>query len=139
MKRFAGIGLLAVSLVVSLQGFTADASVAAAQAAAQAWVALLDAGNYPQSWSTAAKHLQGSIPESQWVTRISGIRGQLGAVQSRSVASTEFVPAKPGAALGEHVVVRFATHFEHKADAKEIVTSVKDADGQWRVDAYSIK
>jgi hypothetical protein len=138
MKRIAAVGLLAVSLAVSMQGLTADASVAAAQAAAQTWLGLLDAGNYPQSWNTAAKHLQESIPESKWVSHISEVRSQLGAVQSRSVAA-EFERSQPGAPGGERVVVRFATHFEHKADATEIVTSIKDSDGQWRVEAYSIK
>jgi hypothetical protein len=121
-----------------MQGLTADASVAAAQAAAQAWLALLDAGKYSQSWSTAAKVVQESHPESQWVPHISAIRSRLGAVQSRSLAA-ESAQSKPGAPQGEHVVVRFTTHFEHKADAAEIVTLRKDSDGQWRVEGYSIK
>jgi hypothetical protein len=132
MKRFALIGLLAVSLAVSVPGLTAETSVAAAQAAAQTWLGLVDAGNYSQSWSTAAKHLQESIPESKWDSHISEIRSRLGPVQSRSLAAEQ-------AESGERVVVRFATHFEHKADATEVVTSIKDSDGQWRVEAYSIK
>jgi hypothetical protein len=138
MKRFVSIGLLAVSLAASGQGVTADTSVAAGEAAARAWVALLDAGNYSQSWSTSAQHLRGSIPESQWVRHISEVRGRLGAVQSRSLKSAEFVPSRPGAP-GERVQVRYATHFEHQADAIEVVTPIKDPDGQWRVEAYSIK
>jgi hypothetical protein len=139
MKRFAGIGLLAVSLVASIQGLTADTPVVAtAEAAAQAWLGLLDSGDYSQSWSTAAKHLRDSIPESQWISRLSEERGGQGAVQSRSLESAEFVPSKAGAPEGEHVVIRFATDFEHHAGATETVMPMKDSDGQWRVVAYSI-
>jgi hypothetical protein len=139
MKRFAGIGLLAVSLAASIQGLSADTSVTAAEAAAQSWLGLVDAGNYSQSWSTAASHLRDSIPESQWVSRMTEIRTHLGPVKSRSLKSAEFANAHPGAPDGEHVVIRYTTSFEHKADAIETVTPMKDPDGQWRVNAYSIK
>ena len=139
MRRYGSIGLLAVFLTASMQGLTADANVAAAEAAAQSWLALLDAGNYSQTWSTAATHLRNSIPESQWVSRLTEIRSHVGSVKSRSLKSAEFVQAQSGATAGEHVTIRFATQFEHKPDATEIVTPTKDSDGQWRVDAYSIK
>ncbi|MFZ1904212.1 MAG: DUF4019 domain-containing protein [Steroidobacteraceae bacterium] len=139
MKRFAGIGLLAVSLVASIQGLTAATPVVATAArGAQAWLGLLDTGDYSQTWSTAAKHLRDSISESQWISRLSEERGSQGAVQSRSLESAEFVPSKPGAPEGEHVVIRFATDFEHHAGATETEVLIKDSDGQWRVDAYSI-
>jgi hypothetical protein len=139
MKRFAGIGLLAVALAASVQGLTVDNTIAAAEAAAQAWLRLVDSGDYSQSWSTAARHLQGSIAESEWVSRLSEERGRLGAVRSRSLKSAEYEQSKPGDPRGQHVVIRFATSFEHHADATETVMPMRDADGQWRVDAYSIK
>lgn len=139
MKHFLSIGLLAVSLAASIQGLAEDTSVAAARTAAQAWVGLLDAGNYSQSWSTAAKHIRDTIPESKWVSHISEFRGRLGAVQSRSLVAADFAHSQVPGAPGERVVVRYATHFEHQANASEFVTMVKDADGQWRMDGYNIK
>jgi hypothetical protein len=139
MKRVAGIGVLAVALAASVQGLTVDNTIAAAEASAQAWLALLDAGNYSESWASAASHLRDTIPESQWVARLSTERGSLGAVTSRSLTSAEFEQSRAGAPEGQHVVIRFATSFEHKPDAVEIVMPLKDSDGRWRVDAYSIK
>jgi len=139
MKHFASIGVLAILLVTSIQSSSADTPEAAAETAARAWLALLDAGNYPQSWTTAAKHFRDSIPQSQWASRISAVRGPLGAVKSRSVTSAKLTTSLPGAPDGEYVVIRFATSFEHKAEATETVTPMKDPDGQWRVSGYFIR
>lgn len=139
MKLFASIGVIAVFLGMSIQGLTADTPVGAAEVAAQAWLALLDAGNYSQSWSTAAKHFRDSIAESQWASRISAVRNPLGAVKSRSISSAKLEHSLPGAPDGDYVVIRFATSFEHKADATETVTPTKDADGEWRVSGYYIR
>jgi hypothetical protein len=139
MKRFAAIAVLACFLGAAGQGSGADAPVAAAEAVAQTWLGLLDAGNYAQSWSAAAKHFRDSIAQAQWESRVSAVRGPLGAVKSRRIASARFERSLPGAPDGEYVVIQFSTSFEHKAEATETVTPAKEADGQWRVSGYYIR
>lgn len=138
MIRIAGIGLF-VLLGTWTQGFGADDPVTAAESAAQTWLALLDRGDYSQSWSTAAKPLRDSISESQWTSRIAAVRAPLGGLKSRKVLSARFERTLPGAPDGEYVVIQFSTTFEHKAAATETVTPMKDADGRWHVSGYYIR
>ena len=138
MKRIAVVAVLVLS-GAWIQGFAADEPVAAAQAAAQAWLGLIDGGKYAQSWSTAAGHFRAALAQAQWESQVAAVRGSLGAVKSRRVASAKFTRSLPGAPDGEYVVIQFTTSFEHKAEATETVTSTKDADGQWRVGGYFIR
>lgn len=138
MKRIAAIAAL-VLLGSWAQGFSADEPVAAAEAAARAWLVLVDHGSYAQSWSSAAKHFRDSVAQSQWESQVSAVRGPLGAVKSRRVASATFARSLPGAPDGEYVVIQYATSFEHKAEATETVTPTREADGQWHVTGYYIR
>jgi hypothetical protein len=112
---------------------------AAAESAARAWLALVDAGNYDGSWSAAAALFRQRVPESQWQSAASSVRGPLGALKSRTLQSATFKSALPGAPDGEYVVVQFASSFENKASAIETVTPMKDPDGAWRVSGYYIR
>jgi hypothetical protein len=138
MKFLTGFIALAILVGAAPQGSGADAPEAA-QTAALAWLALVDAGDYPQSWYTAAAYFRNAVPQSQWVSKVAAVRGPLGAVKSRRVASSQFTHSLPGAPDGEYVVIHFTTSFEQKADATETVTPMKDPDGHWRVSGYYIR
>ena len=60
-------------------------------------------------------------------------------MKSRRLVSARFERSLPGVPDGEYVIVQFNSSFEHKADATETVTPMKDPDGQWRVSGYFIK
>jgi opacity protein-like surface antigen len=139
MKLLASVATLAVLIGASLQASVADTPEASAEAAAQSWLGLVDAGDYAKSWDTSARNFRHSIPQSQWVSQVAAVRGPLGAVKSRRVASATFARSLPGAPDGEYVVIKFSTSFEHKAEAAETVTPMKDPDGQWRVSGYFVK
>jgi hypothetical protein len=139
MKLLASVATLAVLIGASLAASVADTPEASAEAAAQLWLGLVDAGDYAKSWDTSAKVFRNSVPQSQWVSRISAVRGPLGAVKSRVVASAKFAHSLPGAPDGEYVVINIITSFEHKAEAIETVTPMKDPDGQWRVSGYFVR
>ena len=139
MKLLASIATLAVLTGTALQTSGADTPESAAQAAAQTWLGLLDRGDYAKSWDTAAKVFRDSIPQSAWVDRVSAVRGPLGTVKSRRLGSARFARSLPGAPDGEYVVIQFTTSFEHKAEATETVTPMKDPDGQWRVSGYFVR
>lgn len=136
-------GVIAIPLVlrIALARSSVDAPEVRAQAqtAALAWLGSIDAGDYPHSWDTAATPFRNAVPEAQWVSRISALRGRLGVLRSRSLSSTRYADSLPGAPDGKYVVIKFNTSFEHEADATETVTPMKDSDGQWRVSGYYIK
>lgn len=110
-----------------------------AQSAAEAWLALVDAGNYPQSWSDAAAYLKKAIDQPGWQKSLDAVRSPLGKVLSRTLESARYATSLPGAPDGEYVVIQFDTSFEKKQNAVETVTPTKEPDGSWRVSGYFIK
>jgi hypothetical protein len=107
--------------------------------AATAWLALVDAGKYAESWEEAATLFRSAVPKDAWVRQIGAVRGPLGALVSRTLTAKTYSTSLPGAPDGEYVVVRFRTEFKHKAEAVETVTPTLDKDGTWRVSGYYIK
>lgn len=82
--------------------------------AAQAWLSLVDGSQYVVSWKTAASYFKNAITEAQWQQAMAAVRAPLGAVQSRQLASTQFMTSLPGAPDGEYVVIQYQTSFESK-------------------------
>jgi len=137
--------LTAILLAITLFAFGAPATSsaetpeAAAESAALAWLTLVDAGNYAQSWNDASVLFRQSVTESQWQSAVAAARAPLGALKSRKVQSVTLKNSLPGAPDGEYAVIQFASSFEHKASAIETVTPMKDPDGKWHVSGYYIK
>jgi hypothetical protein len=117
----------------------AETPEAAAKSAALAWLGLVDAGNYAQSWSAASTLFRQKVSETQWQAAAAGVRAPLGALKSRKVQSATLKYSLPGAPDGQYVIVQFASSFENKGTAIETVTPMKDADGKWHVSGYYIK
>jgi hypothetical protein len=142
MKKIAKFVILlsCFSLMVCSQTLLADeAAEKAAQAATEQWLALVDQGQYAESWGTAASYFKNAVPEKQWLQSMKGARQPLGKVISRRLKSAIFTTSLPGAPDGQYVVVQYATSFENKASAVETVTPMRDPDKQWRVSGYFIK
>ena len=109
----------------------------AARAAAEKWLAILDAGDYGKAWDQTAKAFRDNVKREQWVESLPKTRGALGAVKSRSAEVSSFKPSLPGMPEGDYVTVRFATSFEKKNDAQELVTLVYEG-GAWRPLGYGV-
>jgi uncharacterized membrane protein len=134
------LGVIAVPLMLRIalpprsSSDTPEATVQA-QAAALTWLASIDTGDYSQSWDTAATLFRNAVPEAQWVSRVSALRGHLGVLKGRSMSSARFRDTP----TGEYVVIKYNSSFEHEAGATETVTPMMDADGKWHVSGYYIK
>ena len=113
------------------------AKEAAARAAAEKWLAVLDAGDYGKAWDQSAKAFRKNVTRQQWVASLPKTRGALGAAKSRIVEVSSYKPSLPGMPEGDYVTVRFSTRFEKKSDAQEIVTLVYE-DGAWRPLGYGV-
>jgi hypothetical protein len=119
--------------------WASDHPEAEAQSAAVAWLVLIDAGNYAESWNAASSRFRQHVSQSQWQTAAAGARTPLGALKSRKLQSATFTRNLPGAPDGQYVVITFASSFENKASAVETVTPMLDGDGTWRVSGYYIR
>ena len=116
---------------------TQAAKELAARAAAEKWLAILDAGDYGTAWDQAAKAFRDNVKREQWVESLPKTRGVLGAVKSRSAEVSSFKPSLPGMPEGDYVTVRFSTNFEKRNDAQELVTLVYEG-GVWQPLGYGL-
>lgn len=110
--------------------------LAAADAVAQQWIALVDAGQYAESWQAAGKLFQANMQQQNWVQALTSARTPLGKAVSREMTGHEAKTDIPGAPAGQYALVGFATNFEAQADIIETVTLYLE-DGQWKVVGYT--
>lgn len=139
MKIISRIGLLFL-LVLSLVARAAETEdTSKAQIAAKAWLALVDAEKYGQSWDEAALLFRSAVMKAEWEKAARAARAPLGAMKSRTFKSANFTRSLPGAPDGEYVVIQFDSRFANKASAIETVTPMRDKDGTWRVAGYYVR
>jgi serine/threonine protein kinase/tetratricopeptide (TPR) repeat protein len=111
----------------------------AADAAAQKWLALIDAGNYSETWKEASAIFRGAVTEPGWENSMNTFRQPLGDLGSRKLKSAQHMTELPGAPDGQYVVMQFETSFANKKSAIETVTFMLEKDGQWKSAGYFIK
>ena len=139
MKMLIAGVVLTLALLAATVHEGETAVVADAQAAAEAWLALTDAGKYAESWAAAATLFKAAVTQPDWERMVKAGRGALGRLTSRRLEAATFTRTLPGAPDGEYVVLRYATTFARKASAVETVTPMRDPDGAWRVSGYYIQ
>jgi len=111
----------------------------AAISAAQAWLALIDTGDWSASWKQASTIFQGGVTEPNWENSMNTFRKPLGEVRSRKLKSAQTMTELPGAPDGKYVVMQFDTSFANKKATVETVTFDLEPDGQWKSSGYFIK
>ena len=110
-----------------------------ARKAALAWLALIDGGEYGESWEQAAFLFKSRISRDRWVDAVRSTQTPFGKVRSRSFLRATYETELPGAPDGKYVVIRYRVAFEHKDNAVETVTLMLEQDGIWVVSGYFIR
>jgi serine/threonine protein kinase len=95
-----------------------------------AWLAIMDAGNYAQSWDVAAKYFQKAITKAEWIERLQSARQPQGKVISRQLRTAR--------RFGSRFTATFDTAFAGLKAAVETMTFSRESDGQWRAIGYRI-
>ena len=137
MKR-----LMALAIVYSMIASVAvaqDDNTQAAQQSAERWLAIVDKGNYADSYDEAASIFKLAITKADWVQKVRAARGPLGKLESRKLKHAQYETSLPGAPDGKYVVILYDTSLENKKSAVETVVPTLDKDGQWRVSGYFIR
>jgi DNA-binding CsgD family transcriptional regulator len=107
---------------------TAPASDSAAVTAARAWLGLVDAGKWPESFAATTRSFQTLNTLQMWQSASEQARVPLGRVVSRTAISEDFVPAAPDG----QKVIRFRTDFANKAGAVETVSLAREGE-DWKI------
>ena len=110
---------------------------AVASNTAAGWLTLLDRRDWGTAWETSAGMVRGSVPLDKWMDGITKVRGDAGGLVERRPTSVLTNTELPGKPKGDYVTVVFSTRFE-KRSVEEIVTTVREPDGRWRVAGYGM-
>lgn len=116
-----------------------DKAVALAQAAAEQWLALVDAGKYGESWDQAAQAFKDAVTRKDWERNVKDARGPLGKVLSRKLRKSDYLKNPPNAPPGEYVGMLYDTSFANRKSTTETVVPMLDKDGKWRVSGYYVQ
>lgn len=111
---------------------------AAGKLAAQGWLLLLDRKDWGRAWETSSSVFRQTVPLPAWMDGIPKVRADLGSFVERTPAESAYKTTLAGRPDGEYVTVIFLTKFD-KREVQEVVTTVRDTDGKWRVTGYSTR
>jgi len=140
MNKAAENIIVEFAIVIVLAGIAIAADTGkerASLAAAEKWIALIDAGNYADSWEEGAADFKTAVNKEQWQTLLQDGHPSLGKVMSRKLQAL-YHSSLPGQPDSELAVVRFETIFANTKSVDEIVTLIQDGGSQWRVTGYVI-
>ena len=114
---------------------SASAPVAESSAtqAARTFLALVDAGNWQDSYAAWGEHFHSVNSFEAWRSASVGGRVPLGRVLSRRLLGEEEIPVPPAG----NQLVRFQTEFATKPHATERLTLVQEG-GSWKIVGYTI-
>jgi len=127
--------ILLLSVAASLRA--ADPPEKPAQAAAESWLALVDAGKYAESWDAAASLFKKALTKEQWVDSVGKARAPFGKLESRKLLGAKLLHEAPGAPPGDYVVMQYEAKFPGQT-AVETITPMRDGDA-WRVSGYYVR
>jgi serine/threonine protein kinase/tetratricopeptide (TPR) repeat protein len=116
-----------------------DSNFLPAMPAIQAWLELMDNGDYAGSWEAAADSFHDAVTKAEWVAKSKEIRQPLGNVLSRKLSTSEQTTTLSGMPTGSYFAAKFDTAFANFKPATETVTFALTDDGQWKAIAYLIQ
>ena len=113
---------------------------AAAVAASDAWLAIVDTGSYTKSFQQLPARIRagGESAEKSFVSWLRSRRAPLGNIVSRKVVRARFSHTIPSGPDGNYEFLDYETAFAHKKSALEIVTLTNES-GHWQVSGYHIR
>jgi Protein of unknown function (DUF4019) len=118
---------------------TQNPDLTASAVATQAWLGTIDKGDYQGSWDQGSKIMQSTIGKDEWVNYLDAMRKPLGQPSGRQILDQRTSKDPQGLPAGDYMVLLYNTNFASKAGTKELVTLIKESDGQWKVLTYQIQ
>ena len=102
----------------------------AALPAIQAWLDLMDGGQYAESWQRASESFRDLVTQEDWVNKSETVRKPLGKLLSRQMDKAD--------TNSRRCIMKYNSSFEGLKVATETVTFTCEPDGQWRAAGYLI-
>ncbi|HKL88590.1 MAG TPA: DUF4019 domain-containing protein [Salinibacter sp.] len=107
-----------------------------ARAAATAWLARVDDGDFEESWETAAVLLQERVPREQWEDEGRELRDSLRALSGRTRTMVQYRDTLRRAPSGPFVILMYRSSFDG-GRVEELLLTVRE-EGTWKVAGYQV-
>ncbi len=136
MKKLHAAALASLLIFTSTAFAQSPKETADARVAAERWMKLMDNEEYSAAWNAGATSMRKDLPKFAWNMLASTVRLPLGKVKTRAFKSSDLNAAtaeKPAT-----VTLTYVGEYEKSPNVLEKVTTVQEADGQWRVSGFSI-
>ena len=104
----------------------------AARNSVDAWLALLDAGDYPAAYDATGTIFREEVTPEEFRTAMEERQAILGAVESRTLSSTQRLSVVPDAPPGDYFVFEFEGVYDLRPNTRERVTAASESD-EWPV------
>jgi ribosomal protein S20 len=112
--------------------------VQAAQKAAEAWLTLVDAEKFDESWKETSPFLQSHVPEKSWEKHMQTMRAAIDPMVDRTLHTTQYRDQFPGLPAGEYVAFVWETYFGAKRTMLESLIMSFDG-SQWKPVGYAVQ
>ena len=106
------------------------------RSAAEAFLLLIDQGDYEESWAEASTWLRNNVDANQWAEHAGSFRRPLGIVDYREFNSIEYHDSLEDMPPGDYAFVIFDSTLADNGSASEMVGFMLDDDATWRVIGY---
>ena len=131
--------LLILAVLCAAHFALAQAPEDKARFAAEQWIVLVDDGQYDESWKEASKIFQDATSKDDWQKQADSSRAALGHRTSRKLKEIKTgSQGLKGLPFGQYIQVKYQSTYEKKKQVLETVVAILEADGNWRVAAYSV-
>ncbi len=104
----------------------------AARQSVEAWLSLLDAGDFSEAYEAAASLFREGVTAEEFRLLMEDRLALLGAFESRTLSSTQRLTTIPDAPPGDYFVFEFDGVYELRPNARERVTAMSESD-EWPV------
>ncbi len=131
VSQNAGPAASAALSVTAIETAAPQGTVSEEEQSARAWLSLVDDFKWADSWNATGKVFKDLNTQEQWASVAGKVQPQLGALQSRTIKSQEFVPAPPYG----YEMVKFQSSFANRPSVIETVTLSREND-TWKVVGY---
>lgn len=111
----------------------------AARESVDTWMALLDAGNYSEAYEATGSFFKEEVTAEEFLNSMQERQAILGAVESRTLSSTQRLSTLPDAPPGAYFVFELDGVYELRPTARERVTAVSESGGWPIVGIYLIR
>ncbi|HXI68763.1 MAG TPA: DUF4019 domain-containing protein [Verrucomicrobiae bacterium] len=106
--------------------------------AVQSWLALMDAGDFGQSWEQASGVFHSAVSKGGWIAKFEKVRQPLGNLTSRKLKTSQQSKTLPGMPDGDYFVATFETEFARLSPTTETVIFLWE-NNQWKAAGYVIR